>query len=137
MVVETGLTETTPLLDTSSLWEGSLMDELFELGHIVTNAPIRRLARTGSYPDEGLLELDEALAGGVEYYILAVLHYEISAVDDPAACRPRSRALRFVQLATRRVLSEVQYTGNPQASPAETRRQAQDAVRALLSHFVD
>jgi hypothetical protein len=115
------------------------MDELFDLGHIVTNAPMLRLARadSGGSIDEGLLDLDEALAGGVEYYILAVLHYEIAAQDDPAACRPRSIALRFVQLATRRVLYEVQYTGNPQASPAETRRQAKDAVRALLSHFVD
>jgi hypothetical protein len=137
MVVETGLAETAPVLDASSLWEGSLMDELFELGHIVTNAPILRLAGPERYPDERLLGLDEALAGGVEYYILAVLEYEISVQDDPAACRPRSIALRFVRLAPRRVLYEVRYAGNPRATLDETRRQAAGAVRALLSHFAD
>jgi hypothetical protein len=110
------------------------MDELFDLGHIVTNVPIARLSGEGS-PDEGFLDLDGALAGGVEYYIMAVLRYEVSPLDDPSVCRPRSISLRFVHLADSRVLDEVHYTGNPQVSPAETLRQARDAARALLSHL--
>jgi hypothetical protein len=136
MVVETGVNENTPRLDASSLWEGGLMDVCFDTGHIVTNAPILRLERNQvrPYPDEVLLDLGDAIESGVEYYILAVLDYEILP-DDTSAYRPRSIALRFVQLAPRRVLFEVHYTGNPQATLAEASRQAKEAARVLLTHF--
>ncbi|MDR0388992.1 MAG: hypothetical protein LBH73_02890 [Spirochaetaceae bacterium] len=137
MVVETGVGENTPRLEASSLWEGGLMDVCFDTGHIVTNSPILRLERgqVRVYPSENFLELEEAAEGGVEYYILAVLDYEPGLQDDPSVYRPRSIALRFVRLAPRRVLFEVQYTGNPQASLAEALQQAKEAARVLLSHF--
>jgi hypothetical protein len=137
MIVETGVGENAPRLDASSLWEGGLMGVCFDTGHIVTNAPILRLERNQvrTYPDEGLLDLGEALEGGVEYYILAVLDYELRPQDDPSAYLPHSVALRFAQLSPHRVLFEVQYTGNPRASLAEALQQAKDAARVLLSHF--
>ncbi|MDR1212447.1 MAG: hypothetical protein LBK40_09490 [Spirochaetaceae bacterium] len=137
MVVETGVNEDTPRLDASSLWEGGLMDVCFDTGHIVTNAPILRLERNQirTYPDEGFLDIDGAIESGVEFYILAVLDYELRPQDDPSTYRPRSIALRFVRLAPRRVLFEVQYTGDPRSSLAEASRQAKEAARVLLSHF--
>jgi hypothetical protein len=138
MVVETGVSERTPRLDASSLWEGGLMGECFDTGHIVTNAPILRLERNQVrvYPEERLLDIREALEGGVEFYILAVLDYDMRPQDDASSSRPRSIALRFVQLLPRKtVLFEVQYPGNPDASLAEALQQAKNAARVLLSHF--
>jgi hypothetical protein len=138
MVVETGIGGDTPRLDVSSLWEGGLMDVFFDTGHIVSNAPILRLERDaiGVYPEERLLDLEEAILGGAEYYILVVLDYGPGEDgEDVQSFRPRSIALRFVRINPRRVLYETQLRGNPRSTLGEELATAKSAAREIISHF--
>ncbi|QQO08056.1 hypothetical protein [Breznakiella homolactica] len=137
MVVETGVNEDAPRLDASSLWEGGLMDVLFDTGHIVSNAPILRLTadQAQPYPEERLLDIEETLAGGANYYILAVLNYESQPADEPTAPRPRTIALRFVRIQPHKILFEQQYRGNPAAPVTDELQNAKKAARNMLSHF--
>jgi len=79
LIVETGLEPETPAKQHSGLWESGLLDVFFEAGHIVSNAPILRLANkrpSGEVPREAANDLREAANGGSEFFVIAMLNYD-------------------------------------------------------------
>ena len=78
MVIETGLDAEAAANQHSGLWESGLLDVFFESGHIVSNTPVLRLEGMPdeAFPPEAQDNLDEALEGGIEYFIIALLEYQ-------------------------------------------------------------
>jgi len=78
LVIETGLEPETSIRSHSGLWESGLLDEFFNAGHIVSNAPILRIydKPDNDIPEEALSELNGAIEGGADFFILALLDYE-------------------------------------------------------------
>jgi hypothetical protein len=78
LVAETGLSREDGNKQHSLAWENALLDACFEAGHIVSNAPLMRLAdkTAGDFPDEAAWVLEEAMEWGSDFFILALLDYE-------------------------------------------------------------
>jgi hypothetical protein len=78
LVVETGLSQEEGNKHHSLAWENALLDAYFEAGHIVTNAPMMRLAdkTAGDFPEEAAGILEDALEWGTDFFIIALLDYE-------------------------------------------------------------
>ena len=78
LVVETGLTQPVPVREYSLLWENSLMDAFFDAGYIVSNASMLRLQSwpQSGFPQEVRTEMDNAIRGGAEFFIIARLDYD-------------------------------------------------------------
>jgi hypothetical protein len=72
MVVETGGSGAGGM---ATLWESGIMNELFEAGHIVSNAPAAWVPHTdgGELPTEVRRELNEAANGGADYFVVILL----------------------------------------------------------------
>jgi hypothetical protein len=140
MVIETGIREEIPVLDSSRLWEYALLDVFFDTGHIVSNAPILRLAGKPekNLPDEARAPLDEALEGGAEFFIVAVLDYQNPAQGGTADLRPRNISLRLFKTAPCRFLYSREYSAAdlPLAGKDEISK-AMDAARAMATHLRD
>jgi hypothetical protein len=97
LVIETGTREGNPVNEASYIWETTLMDEFFEAGHIVSNAPIMSLSRfpDNEIPDEARLSLEEALQGGAGFFILALLDYQGTPAGNSTLIKPRAVSLRL------------------------------------------
>ncbi|MDR2900452.1 MAG: hypothetical protein LBV20_02880 [Treponema sp.] len=110
MIVETGVSEESPMIESSGLWESGLMDTFFENGHIVSNASMLRLnaEQANPFPSDQLINVDEAREGGSAYYVLAILNYSDENESDAV---PSSISLRLVQLHLNKVLYETSING--------------------------
>ncbi len=97
IIVETGVLEEAPGIESSSFWESGLMDVFFEHGHIVSNASMLRLNadQVNPYPGEQLVNIDEVREGGAAYYVLTVLNY---SEENGRNAIPPSISIRLVQL---------------------------------------
>jgi hypothetical protein len=91
--------------ESSALWEACLFDVFFEAGHVASNSPILQLAGAagfpggnspgGEFPREIRAELEEAILGGADYFILVLLSYPPGA--DPGA-KPEGVNLKVYSL---------------------------------------
>ncbi len=138
IIVETGIREESPRIESSGLWENGLMDVFFENGHIVSNAPILRLnaGAANPYPGEQLLNLNEVKAGGANFYVLAVLSYSETNEKTSGPLTPRLISLRFVRLSPYKVLYEVQLNGT-QGKIQDELDHAKKAAQAMIPYFKD
>jgi hypothetical protein len=136
MVIETGLPPEAGTSAHSGLWESGLMDVFFEAGHIVSNAPVLRLDRKPeeAFPAAARPELSEAIEGGAEFFILAMLDY-----DAPAAAniqKPRRISLRLFKTSPHTLLHEQQYTDTESAGgPDIEYDRLKRAARTLIPHL--
>ncbi|MDR0453093.1 MAG: hypothetical protein LBH15_08625 [Treponema sp.] len=115
VVAETGLPEEQGVSEYSNFWESGLLDVFFDAGHIVSNAPVLRLAATPSkqLPDEAAGTLSEADASGAEYFVLALLDYqEISASSASPAPRPKQVSIRLFKMNPFRFVREEKFAGS-------------------------
>lgn len=135
LVIETGLPQDRPVLEFSRLWESSLMDVFFDAGHIVSNAPIMQLQvkSAGEFPDEAQGELKEAIAGGADFFILALLEYQ--GMIEGAPQRPQTISLKLFSTKPYRCVVEQQYPKTRSLSPAEELLEVKKAARTLLVHL--
>ena len=135
MVIETGLPQEAGASAHSGLWESGLMDVFFEAGHIVSNAPALRLDRkpAEAFPEAARPELNEAIAGGAEFFILAMLDYEAPATANIQ--KPRRISLRLFQTSPHRLLHEQQYTDTDSANIDIEYNRLKQAARALVPHL--
>jgi hypothetical protein len=132
LVIETGLPEDGGSSSWSGLWESGLLDVFFEAGHIVSNAPVKRLTLNPQkvFPDEAQAEFDEAVSGGAEYFILALLDYPPPVgQEDP---RPRNIALRVFRLSPYRFLHEQRYTEPAARNMGDEFARIKQSVRKLI-----
>jgi hypothetical protein len=139
MVIETGIREEMPTADSSLLWEHALLDVFFDTGHIVSNAPILRLAEKPqkSLPDEARASLAEALEGGAEFFVVAVLDYQ-NPLRVEGRLQPGSISLRLFKTAPYRFLYSREYAAYdlPVAENDETGN-ARKLARAMATHVRD
>ncbi|MDR0584420.1 MAG: hypothetical protein LBG57_08755 [Treponema sp.] len=137
LVIETGLPEGAGTGAYSGLWESGLLDVFFEAGHIVSNAPVLRLAQkpAGVFPDEALPDLAGAVEGGADFFILALLDY--SAPPNGLIQKPRHVSLRLFQTGSRRLLYEQQYNDTGPDNPDLAYESLKRAARDLVPHLND
>jgi hypothetical protein len=133
LVIETGLGEDSAASRHSLLWESGLLDVFFDAGHIVSNAPVLRLARKPAkdFPDEAQAEFDQALEGGAEFFILALLDY----ADEEQ--RPENISLRLYRINPRRKIYEQRYSDKTSRSLQEEFDSLKKAARELVPHLND
>jgi hypothetical protein len=93
LVIEAGLPAESAANQYSGLWESGLLDVFFDAGHIVSNAPVMRLEYFPQevFPDEAQKDLDEAIEGGMDYIVIALLEYN---VKNEGVQKPRNARLR-------------------------------------------
>jgi hypothetical protein len=134
LIVETGITED-KAVESSGLWESGLMDVFFDAGHIVSNAPILRLSQGPEkvFPDEARGSFDEALEGGADFFVLALLEFQDPA-DNP---KPRRISLRLFRTNPYQFMYEERLNGGSQAVPGEEFAAAKNAARAIVPHLRD
>jgi hypothetical protein len=138
MVIETGIREEIPTVDSSRLWEYALLDVFFDTGHIVSNAPILRVAEkpAKSLPDEARAPLNEALEGGAEFFIVAVLDYQNPARTEDL--QPRNISLRLFKTTPYRFLYSQEYTAQDlSAVGRDDIHNAMRVARAIAAHLSD
>jgi hypothetical protein len=132
VIVETGIPEDAPVIESSRNWENGLMDTFFENGHIVSNAAMLRLnpEQAKPYPSEQLFNIEEVREGGSAYYVLAVLNYTGLNEDNSI---PSLISLRLVQVFSDEVLYEVQIDGT-EISVQDELEHAKRAAEAMIPY---
>jgi hypothetical protein len=132
IIVETGIPEEAPIIESSRNWESGIMETFFEYGHIVSNAAMLRLNadQANPYPSEQVINLDDIRDGGAAFYVLAVLHYNEANGTDSV---PSSIALRLIQLRSNKVLYEQQIDGSKIDIQNEL-KYAMQAAEALIPY---
>jgi hypothetical protein len=137
MVVETGLQG--GKTGASGLWESGFMDVFFDAGHIVSNAPGMRLDQplseqpVDAFPEEARRDLEEALNGGSDFFVLVLLDY---AGSSPAA-RGGQVSLRLWRLHPYQFMFERHYTARANMTSAEELADIKNAARTIMSHLKD
>ena len=131
LVIEAGLPMESPSVQYSGLWESGLLDVFFESGHIVSNAPMMRLEYqpAGGFPEEAQQDLDDALEGGVDYFIIALLEYQ-NREDNTA--RPQNISLRVFRTSPCKMIYERQYSDTKSKTIHEEYNSLKQIVRGLV-----
>jgi hypothetical protein len=132
-ILETGLVQGEGLNEYSVLWENSLLDQCFELGHIVSNAPmglLRQQPPRGGLPPEARDAFEEAREGGAAYFILALLDFNGRGGK---MARPRSVSLRIFRVPSGELLADQSYAGEAALSPRDEQARMDLTVRRLLA----
>jgi hypothetical protein len=140
MVIETGIREEIPTADSSLLWEYALLDVFFDTGHIVSNAPILRVAEKPqkSLPDEARVSLNEALEGGADFFVVAVLDYQNSSLAGTERLQPRNISLRLFKTTPYRFLYSREYAAQDiRAAGKDEISNAMNVARAIATHLSD
>jgi hypothetical protein len=134
LVIETGRREDMPIHALTGLWENELMDAFFDAGHIVSNAPIMRLATKPDkdFPDEAQGDLREAIAGGSELLIIALLDYQTPSGGGLEKLQGVS--LRLFRTKPYNLVFTQQYSGAVSGSSKETLAAIKKAAQVLISH---
>lgn len=128
VVVETGLGEAAPAAEASSAWESGIMAALFDAGHIVSNAPIRR----GGLGDS----IETAREGGARYLLAAELSYDSSDTNSKRPM-PRSAVLTVRSLDPVVLLAEERRVLAGSSGASEDERTAKNAAQAALARMKD
>jgi hypothetical protein len=140
MVIETGIREEIPTVDSSRLWEYALLDVFFDTGHIVSNAPILRIAEKPEkgLPDEARTSLNDALEGGAEFFVVAVLDYQNPAQGGTDRPRPWNISLRVFKTTPYRFLYSREYAARDIRIPGKDEvGNAMNVARAIATHLSD
>jgi hypothetical protein len=148
--------------ESSILWETCLLDVFFEAGHVVSNSPSLHFAGKSAadfpdrenpgreFPREIRPELEEAILGGVDYFVLALLSYSPLAAD--AKAKPEEVNLRIYSFKSAGAAGGWGFAygaAAPLGSPAggsraqapsraePEREQAKRLIRGLIPHIKD
>ncbi|MDR1108187.1 MAG: hypothetical protein LBL19_04045 [Spirochaetaceae bacterium] len=136
LVAETGLREDSPVNESSSLWETGLLDVFFDAGHIVSNAPIMSLTETPNQelPDEVRGNMEEALRGGADFFVLALLDYHGSTAA-ASKISPQRVSLRLFKMSPYQFLYEQVYVPRGQEALGNELVKVKELVRFLIPHL--
>ena len=135
LLVETGLNDDIPSGQYASVWEGGLMDAFFDGGHIVTNSPVARMKDKPKEALSGLVkdDLDEAVNGGAEYFLLGFLDYQVQA----GKAIPTGIVLKLYQADSQKLVYEQKFPAGTGKNLDEEYQFAQNAGRIFTSHIED
>ena len=137
LVLETGLEEAQGASRYSSLYESGLLDVFFDAGHIVSNAPILRLpgAPKQAFPEEAMHDLEEAVEGGMEYFVLAQLDYAVP--PGGTIEKPRNVFLRIFRLRPHKLIYEQRYDGKALPTMDDEFLEVRQRAGELTRHLND
>jgi hypothetical protein len=138
IVGETGLSPENPKIEASNRWETGLMDAFFEAGHIVSNAPILRVADPAheELPPEFRRDFFDAREGGVEYLILALLEYQ-GFTGTSGRLRPARVSLRLFRVSPYQFVIEEQFPRPGRNPDPDDLINARQAARMMLNQLKD
>jgi len=133
IVIETGLPATGPKSQYSAMWENSLMDVLFETGHIASNGRIMRLARKpeGGFPIEAERDFEEAKETGMDYFLVAI-------IEQPEKTEPaghRSVYLRLFSTKSRVLINEQVYEDNKPKNAKEENENMKQTIGLIVAQI--
>jgi hypothetical protein len=136
LVMETGPEETAGVREFSSLWENGLMDVFFDAGHIVSNAPVMWLPGKPDkdFSGEALSYLDQAEAGGADYFILVLVDYGKAGKGQR---KPDAISLRLYKVRPYKLLFEQPYIQGEVLSMKDEFTKVKDTARKLIPHLND
>ncbi|GHV78566.1 hypothetical protein AGMMS49944_03570 [Spirochaetia bacterium] len=139
VVLETGLRQEMPTIASSRLWEDALLGVFFDNGHIVSNTPIQRVSEKPpkNLPDEARISLDDALEGGANFFVLAVLDYQNPLRTGGALPKPYNVSLRLFKTAPYRFLYSMEYSPEKLTTDKDELAAAMGAARAIARHLKD
>jgi hypothetical protein len=137
LVVETGLEEEQGASRYSSLYESGLLDVFFDAGHIVSNAPILRLPKAPkqAFPEEAMHDLEAAIEGGMEYFILAQLDYAVPPGETIE--KPRNIFLRIFRVKPYKLVYEQRYDGTALPTMDDEFLEVKQRAGNLIRHLND
>ncbi|GHV74212.1 hypothetical protein AGMMS49940_15140 [Spirochaetia bacterium] len=97
--------------------------------------PIQRVSEKPpkNLPDEARISLDDALEGGADFFVLAVLDYQNPLRTSGAPPKPYNVSLRLFKTAPYRFLYSMEY--NP--ADKDELAAAMGAARAIARHLKD
>jgi hypothetical protein len=129
LVIETGA-DSAPIHEYSWIWENALMDLSFDLGHIVSNAPIMQIKSSAGreFPDEAGPYLDAVNNGNFEFFILVLLNYG----KENLIQKLQSVSLKLYRAKTFALLCELNY-GAGVLSAREEFSRAKSAAQVLFN----
>jgi len=113
LVIETGLPQGDPKSQYSSMWENTLMEYLFETGHIVSNGRMIRLDRkpSESFPTAAERAYQEARENGMDYFLIAII--------DKGLGGAQTVSLRLFSTRSQELIKEQLYADNRPKSVKE------------------
>ena len=134
MVIETGLSPDSGANQHSYLWESGLLDVFFESGHIVSNAPTLRLDYMPEeiFPEEAARDRDEAIEGGIDFFVIAVLDYQNRGDENSA---PKNIFLRLFRARPWEMIYETRYADTKSRNTTEEFNNLKQAARGLTSRL--
>jgi hypothetical protein len=132
LVIEIGSTGNTGI---AGLWETGIMDVLFDMGHIVSNAPVLRVAQLdeGEMPAEARRGFEEADINGVDYFIIAELSYP--KIEKTGIERPYQVEIKLYKTNPYSILYNKKYAAAPDTPLSEEISNAKDAARMLAPYL--
>ena len=138
LVVETGIPHTANAGDYAFLWEGGLMGAFFDAGHIVSNSPVLRLEnppiasiQRGEIPREALIDFDEALEGGADFFVIAMIEF----ISLEGRVIPRDVFVQIFNTSTRSLIFVEKFPAGSGASPRDEFLNAQDAGKIIAAQL--
>ncbi|GMO42847.1 MAG: hypothetical protein Ta2B_23180 [Termitinemataceae bacterium] len=134
IVIETGLSQDNAS-SLAGIWESGIMDVLFEAGHIVTNAQSIKIIvyPVDAVPQEVRTSISEALEGGAQYFIIAVLNYNQNI--EGKELQPIQVTLEVINLSNNKSLYK-QVMSKPAAiNPRDEFSYAQKAARIIMPYI--
>ncbi|MDR2630568.1 MAG: hypothetical protein LBC60_06575 [Spirochaetaceae bacterium] len=141
LVIETGIREGSPVNESSTLWETVLLDVFFDAGFIVSNAPIMSLSnppgKDKDIPGEARGYLEDAVQGGADFFILALLDYEGAAAVNSPKIRPQGVSLRLFSTNPYKFLFEQSYSASAQSPGNDELTDAKRIAQMMISHLGD
>ncbi|MCL2763522.1 MAG: hypothetical protein FWD36_10050 [Treponema sp.] len=126
LVIEAGQPEGNAAKQYASAWENGLLETFFESGHIVSNAPLLRLAEkpTHNFPDEAELDFRLAQEGGMDYFIVTIVEHPGFNVS-----------LRLFSTKSRLLIEEYTYTGKTPNTMKKEYEHIKTAVRVMTAYL--
>ncbi|MDR0540186.1 MAG: hypothetical protein LBG74_06765 [Spirochaetaceae bacterium] len=136
MVVETNITNGISN-NHAAIWESGIMDVFFSEGFIVSNAQSIRIPKNKreDFPSEALIDFQEAIENGSDYFVLATLNY-IPTDDKKNPPLLDSANLKLFQINPYRLVYEKKITLETGKSIAkEEWAKVQIAAKTLLPYM--
>ena len=126
LVIETGQPTAFPGNQYSALWENGLLEVFFELGHIVTNAPLLRLDENPAdgFPNEAEQDFDSAREGGMEYFVIGIVDTAEYTVY-----------LRLFSTKSQKMIREQIYRGKKSVSMKDEYQNIKKAAGVMSAHL--
>jgi hypothetical protein len=135
LVMETGLPEESRSSQYSVMWENGLLEIFFDYGHIVSNAPLMRIfdKPDGAFPSEAERDFEGAKAGGMDFFIIAIIDYTPPrGAENP---RPQNVILRLFNTKSEQMIREQIYSNVASRSTGEEYENIKKAVAVFAANL--